>query len=75
VPRPVATTVVALATIKLLRSESCQVAEVKNSWYQRSETPGSGKVRKLPELNESGTMIRIGRIRKPSTARVIAPSP
>ena len=70
----VASSVVALATIRLLRSESRQGAEVKNSSYQRSDRPGSGKVRKVPELNDSGTMITIGRIRKPSTRMQIAHS-
>ena len=75
VPSRVAATVVALATIRLLRSESCQGAEVKNSSYQRSDRPGSGKVRKPPALKDSGTMTRIGRIRKPSTRMQIAHRP
>src|SRR5690606_12604288 len=67
VPSTVASAVVAPATIRLLRKDNCHGAEVKNSSYQRSDSPGSGKVRKVPELNDSGTMIRIGRIKKPRT--------
>ena len=74
VPSVVARQVVALATIRLLRRDRRQASEVKNSWYQRSDSPGSGKVRKVPELNDSGTMIRIGRIRKPRTRMQIAQS-
>src|SRR5690606_6574463 len=68
VPKTIASRVAAGATIMLFFSERIHSSEVKKVSYQRREKPCSGYTRKLPELNDSGTITSTGRIRNSSTS-------
>ncbi len=63
VPKTMASTVAAGATMTLFFSARIHSAEAKKSWYQCSEKPCSGYTRKLPVLNDSGMITSTGRIR------------
>ncbi len=52
---------------RLFLAASTQAGPCRMVSYQRSEKPGIGKASMLPELNEIGTMIRIGSTRNSST--------
>src|SRR5512141_14930 len=67
VPRDVAISIAPVPTIRLFFSDGSQRSEVKKSWYQRNDAPGSGKCRNDPAENDNGTMTPIGAIRKNST--------
>ena len=55
------------AMSRLLPMAVCQRGVPSTTSYQRVESPASGKVKKDPLLNESGTGTKIGTTRKIST--------
>src|SRR3546814_5842625 len=61
VPSGVAIKVVATAILKLLPKACAHCGDSAITLYQRSDSPFSGKTRKVPELSDSGTTARIGR--------------
>ena len=63
VPKIIASTVAAGATMMLFFKARIHSAEAKKSWYQCNENPCNGYTKKLPELNDSGMITNTGRIR------------
>jgi len=63
VPRTSDSAVEDRPTIRLLRAASIQAEPSTRLSYQRKENPGIGKASRLPEVNEIGTMMRIGSTR------------
>src|SRR3954469_25087652 len=68
VPRLVATSVAAGAMRKLFFAARAHSAEPNRFWYHLVENAGIGYTRKELSLNDSGTITRMGRSRKPSVA-------
>src|SRR3546814_9390642 len=68
VPSGVAIKVVATAILKLLPKACAHCGDSAITLYQRSDSPFSGKTRKVPELSDSGTTARIGSTRKAKTS-------
>ena len=63
-PRIIASAVADSPMIRLFLVASVQALPCARLSYQRVEKPGSGKTRRLPEVNDIGTMMRIGARRK-----------
>src|SRR5258708_15624650 len=70
VPRQVAISVDAATIPMLLSSARCQSLSPSACAYQCSENPCNGYEKYEPELNDSGTIARIGATRKNNTTPV-----
>jgi hypothetical protein len=70
VPSTVAMTVAAGATMKLFLAARIHSSEANRFWYQRSEKPLMGYIRKLLSENDSGIITRMGSTRNSSTSRL-----
>ena len=64
VPSRVDMTATTMAILKLYHADRSQSLRWKNFMYHWREKPGGGKVRNRAELNEMGTIMRMGRLRK-----------